>query len=109
MSTVIENLERMLGNGQDSPMLRFGLGKAYLTSKDFQKAAEHLENAIDQDPEYSAAWKLLGRAYMQSARTDEAIRSFAQGIKVAEQKGDIQAAKEMGVFIKRLEKSSDTD
>ncbi len=107
MSLVIENLERMLANGQESPMLRFGLGKAYLTGKEFDSAAEHLEKAVQLDPEYSAAWKLLGRAYMQSDRTEEATRSFTQGIRVAEAKGDVQAAREMGVFLKRLDKTSE--
>ncbi|WP_092998220.1 tetratricopeptide repeat protein [Thiohalomonas denitrificans] len=103
---MIENLERMLASGQDNPMLRFGLGKAYLNEKEFDSAAEHLQRAVEQDPEYSAAWKLLGRAQVQAKHTDEAAQAFRRGIEVATQKGDVQAAREMGVFLKRLEKSS---
>ncbi len=35
---------------------------------------------------------------------DEAIRSYEEGIQAATVKGDVQAAKEMQVFLKRLQK-----
>lgn len=108
-SLIIDNLERMLAAGQDNPTLRFGLGKAYLTRKAFQNAVEHLEQAVSQDPDYSAAWKLLGRAYMQAEMPEAASRTFAQGIQVAERKGDVQAVREMKVFLKRLEKGAERE
>ena len=37
---------------------------------------------------------------------EAAIAAYRQGILVAEQKGDVQSAKEMGVFVKRLLKQS---
>jgi hypothetical protein len=37
-------------------------------------------------------------------RPDEAVESYLRGIEVAEAKGDIQAAKEMRVFLNRLKK-----
>jgi hypothetical protein len=41
---------------------------------------------------------------MDSGRPGEAVRTFDQGIAVAQTRGDIQAAKEMGVFRKRAHK-----
>lgn len=101
----VENLEQMLAQGQDNSLLRFGLGNAYMQAKQFEQAIEHLQAAVSQDRDYSAAWKLLGRALSAAERYDEAIDAYRTGIEVAEQKGDLQAAKEMGVFVKRLEKS----
>ena len=97
-----ENLERLLANGQDNAMLRFGLGKAYLDAGAPAKAAEHLRCAVKQDANYSAAWKLLGRALTQAEQNEEAKAAYEEGIRVAEARGDIQAAKEMRVFLKRL-------
>jgi Tfp pilus assembly protein PilF len=97
-----DNLERLLASGQDNAMLRFGLGKAYLDEGEPAKAAEHLRRAVEQDTNYSAAWKLLGRALVQAEREDEAKTAYEEGIRVAEARGDIQAAKEMRVFLKRL-------
>jgi tetratricopeptide (TPR) repeat protein len=99
---LIDNLEALLARGQDSALLRHGLGAEYLKLKNYDKAIEHLRQALAKDPKYSAAWKLLGEALAESGRKDEAIRTYEDGIRAAEEKGDIQAAKEMRVFLKRL-------
>lgn len=101
---VIENLEKLLSQGQDNAMLRFGLGNAYFQQKDFTRAVTHLQQAIKQDPQYSAAWKLLGKALVQTQEKDKAIDAFEKGIACAGKKGDIQAVKEMRVFLNRLKK-----
>lgn len=99
-----ENLKTMLANGQDSLILRFGLGQALIKSKEFDEAIEHLLKALEFDAEYSAAFKLLGKAYAQTAQNELSIATYEKGIEIAERKGDIQAAKEMKVFLKRLMK-----
>jgi len=100
----IENLKTMLTNGQDSLILRFGLGQALIKSKEFDEAIEHLLKALEFDAEYSAAFKLLGKAYVQTEQNELASETYEKGIEIAERKGDIQAAKEMKVFLKRLNK-----
>jgi Tfp pilus assembly protein PilF len=101
---IIENFEAILRGGKDSAMLRFSLGKAYLDKGDSHAAIQHLRSAVAQDAGYSAAWKLLGKALTGSGEFDGALKVYRQGIRVAEAKGDIQAAKEMRVFLRRLEK-----
>jgi predicted Zn-dependent protease len=101
---IVDNLEAMLARGQDSALLRYSLGGEYLKLDQPDKAAEHLRQAVTKDPKYSAAWKLLGKALADSGRKEEAIKAYEDGIKVAEEKGDKQAAKEMTVFLKRLQK-----
>ncbi|MCW9046452.1 MAG: tetratricopeptide repeat protein [Gammaproteobacteria bacterium] len=98
----IESLKAMLDNGQDSLILRFGLGQAFLKQKDYSAAIEHLLKALEFDNQYSAAFKLLGKAYTLSDQNQLAIATYENGISIAENKGDIQAAKEMQVFLKRL-------
>ena len=101
---ILDNLEAMLARGQDNALVRYGIGAEYLKLNQFDKAAEHLRKAVEKDPKYSAAWKLLGKALADTGRNDEAIKAYENGIKVAEEKGDKQAAKEMAVFLKRLQK-----
>ena len=100
----INTLITMLDKGQDSLILRFGLGQALLKQGDTIAAIEHFQKALEFDAEYSAAQKLLGKAYMQSDQVPLAIETYERGIKIAETKGDIQAAKEMKVFLKRIKK-----
>ena len=99
-----EKLEKMLAEGRDSALLRFGLGDACLKANDAEQAAVHLTQATTQQPGYSAAWKLLGKALHQLSRLEAAQAAWATGVTVARQQGDLQAVKEMTVFLKRLHK-----
>ncbi len=101
---MIENLKKMLDNGQDSALLRYSLGTACQKSGDLSQAREHLAEAVRQDAGYSAAWKAYGKVLVELDQPQQAADAFTQGIAVAEKKGDIQAAKEMKVFLKRAEK-----
>lgn len=100
----VERFEALLASGKDGALLRFGLGSHYLQSGDGARAAGHLRRAVDFDPGYSAAWKLLGKALAQAGDVPAAIEAYRTGIAAAERKGDKQAAKEMAVFLRRLEK-----
>jgi predicted Zn-dependent protease len=104
---IIASLEKMLGGPRDGALLRFSLGNEWLKAGQPGKAAECFRAAVERDPNYSAAWKLLGKSLAESDQTQTALAAFVQGIAIAEQKGDIQAAKEMGVFARRLSKLAD--
>ena len=104
MSPLIANLEKMLAAGRDSALLRFGLGSEYLKLQQPAEAAAHLRRAVELDAGYSAAWKLLGRALAEAGDKQAALAAYRAGIGHAEAKGDIQAAKEMRVFARRIEK-----
>ncbi len=101
---LITGFEKMLARGKETALLRFSLGNEYLKRGDAQHAAENLARAVELDPQYSAAWKLLGQALADANRKADALVAYRQGIAVAEKKGDMQAAKEMSVFARRLEK-----
>ena len=104
-SQQIANLLKLVDTPRDGALLRFSLGSEYLKCADFQAAAAHLAAAVEREPGYSAAWKLLASALAASGRNEEALATYRKGIEVAEKKGDKQAAKEMAVFARRLEKS----
>lgn len=93
----------MLAAGRDDALLRFSLGNAYLEDQP-ALAAEHLARAVSLNPDYSAAWKLFGKALAAAGREDEARQAYESGIATAERNGDIQAAKEMRVFLRRLQR-----
>ena len=103
-ASTLANLLKLLGTARDGALLRFSIGNEYLKADDPGPAIEHLQQATSLDPQYSAAWKLLGKALTLTHRPAEALQAYRQGISVAQARGDKQAAKEMGVFAARLEK-----
>jgi len=103
-SAVIANLHKLIGTPRDSALLRFSLGSEYLKSGDAHNARLQLSEAVARDPAYSAAWKLLGKALAEIGQPQAALDTYRRGIAVAENQGDKQAAREMTVFARRIEK-----
>ena len=104
----IEVLNKMLREGQDNLLLRFALAQALFKQDRYEDAIPHLEKALVHDNAHTASLKLLGKAYAAIGKKDEAMETYRKGIEIAEEKGDIQAVKEMQVFKKRLMKDSST-
>ena len=102
---VLANLLKLVGTPRDGALLRFSLGNEYLKAADPASAVEHRREAVARDPNYSAAWKLLGRALVATGDEAGALAAWRAGIAAAEAKGDKQAAKEMQVFARRLERA----
>jgi predicted Zn-dependent protease len=96
---------KMLEAGRDGALLRYSLGNEYTKAGDPANAAIHLRRAVELDPDYTAAWKLLGRALVDSGHPDEALAAYTAGIAVASRRGDKQAQKEMQVFARRIERA----
>lgn len=97
-------LEKLLDDGRDDALVRFTLGSICLQEADAETALVHLRRAIELDPTYSAAWKLSGAALLKLNYIEEARRIWTEGRSVAEKKGDLQVAREITVFLKRLDK-----
>jgi Flp pilus assembly protein TadD len=105
-SPALANLEKLLAAGKENALLRFSLGNEHLKAGQPAEAAAHLRRAVELDRDYSAAWKLLGKALTESGQLADALTVYQTGIAVAERKGDKQAAKEMAVMVRRIERRS---
>lgn len=103
-ASTLANLMKLVGTPRDGALLRFSIGNELLKDGDAAGAAVQLQSAVEFDPRYSAAWKLLGKALADSGRESEALQAYRSGMAVAGERGDKQAAKEMAVFARRLEK-----
>ena len=100
----LDTFKALLDKGNDNELVRYSLGNEYFKEKDFKQAIIHLEKAIEFKPTFSAAWKLYAKALAENHQNNEAIVAYEKGIDIAEANGDIQAVKEMRVFLKRLKK-----
>jgi len=100
--TIVERLEATLAAGNDSAALRFGLASAYFAAERFDESRRHAGVAVTLDPDYSAAWRVLGRACAALGEVGTAREAFGKGIAAAERRGDAQLVREMRVFLRRL-------
>ncbi len=101
----IENLEKLIGGPRDGAMLRYSLGSEWLKAGDPARAALYLREATERDANYSAGWKLLGKALLEAGEPGAALYAYRHGAEVAQTRGDLQAAREMTVFARRIERS----
>lgn len=88
----------------DDPVVRLGLGSAYLEASQAEDAVREFGEAIRLKPDYTAAHRGLGRALEKAGRPEEAEAAYRKGIAVGRATGDLQTVKEMEVFLRRLEK-----
>jgi Flp pilus assembly protein TadD len=87
----------------DDPVVRFGLAGAYLEAGQAESAVVEYREAIRLKPDYSAAYRALGRSLEKVGRLDEATSAYTTGLDVAARNGDLQTKKEIEVFLRRLE------
>jgi Tfp pilus assembly protein PilF len=106
MSARLDSLRALRGGPRDGALLRVALANALIDEDANVDAIAELRRALEFDPDYSAAWKQLGRLLAESGDATAAIETYRSGIAAAQKRGDKQAQKEMTVFLRRLEKNA---
>jgi predicted Zn-dependent protease len=99
----VEQLRKLVQAGQGDHLVNYLLGVELNKVHDYAAAAEALERARQLNPRHSATWRHLGDALRLAGRHAEAMAIYREGITVAEETGELQTAKEMGVFLRKLE------
>lgn len=102
----LDSLRTQLGGPRDGALLRHSLGLALMDAGDPAAAVVQLRAALDFDPGYSAAWKALGTACLAAGDAGAAAEAWRHGIAAADAHRDVQAAREMQVFFKRLQRAA---
>ena len=98
----IESLKSLIGTPRDSALLRMAIATTLASDGKHAEAEEHLTQATEMDPAYTAAWKQLGKVRLSLDDTEGAGKAWQSGLDVARNNGDKQAEKEMRVFLRRL-------
>ena len=99
-----EMFRKLLERDPNNPMVLYSLGTELFKEGDYGEARDLLRRAVANKPDYSVAYRTLGRAHYELEENAEARGAFEEGRKVAEGNGDLQTVKEIDVFMRRLEK-----
>ena len=95
---------KLLEKDPDNPMVLCSLGIELFKEENYPEAREHLARAVAHKPDYSVAYRTLGRTHYELHENSEARQIFEKGREVARENGDLQTVKEIDVFMRRLEK-----
>lgn len=95
---------KLLERDRNNPMILYSLGNELFKEKKYAEAKKYLGQAIENKPDYSVAYRVLGRTLCELHEVEEARQVFVEGRKVAQRNGDLQTVKEIDVFARRLEK-----
>ena len=99
-----EMFRKLLQRNPTNPMVLYSLGNELFKEGRYGEARDHLQRAVANKPDYSVAYRMLGRANYELGENDEARNIFEKGKEVARENGDLQTVKEIDVFLRRLQK-----
>lgn len=99
-----EMFRKLLQRDETNPMVLYSLGSELFKEGRHAEARDFLRRAVEHKPDYSVAYRTLGRAHFELGEDAEARRVFEEGRRVAQSNGDLQTVREIDVFQKRLEK-----
>ena len=99
-----EMFRKLLERDPNNPMVLYSLGNELFKEGRYQEARGHLRRAVENKPDYSVAYRMLGRAHYELREDVEAREVFERGREVAAENGDLQTVKEIDVFRRRLDK-----
>jgi uncharacterized protein HemY len=99
-----EMFRKLLERDPENPMILFSLGNELFKEGEYAEARDQLRRAVENKPDYSVAYRTLGRAHYELHENAEARRVFTEGREVAQRNGDLQTVREIDVFMRRLEK-----
>jgi tetratricopeptide (TPR) repeat protein len=102
--TKIEQLRWIATAAPSDYLALYMLGLELTRDDQHEEAAEVLARCVAIKPDYTAAYRHWGDALRRAGRHEEAASVYERGIAVSEQTGDLQAGKEMRVFLEKLQK-----
>lgn len=91
----IEVFRTMVEKNPNDVMIWYGLANEYLKLEQFAEAVEALRQTLRLNPDYTAAYQMLGSALQNLGDGAEAVRIWQEGIEVANRTGAWKARQHM--------------
>ncbi|HEY0407006.1 MAG TPA: tetratricopeptide repeat protein [Pyrinomonadaceae bacterium] len=91
----LEIFEAMAREQPDDAMISYGLASEYVKIERWSEAATALRNVVRVNPDFTAAYQMLGTALINQGQTAEARAAWAAGIEAANRMGAWKARQHM--------------
>ena len=100
----LEAFQELAAQAPENVMARYSLGLEYFKARRNTEAEGEFPQVLHLKPDYSAAYRALGKVLPILERFAEAKSIYEKGLDVACQIGDLQTKKEIEVFLYRIAK-----
>ncbi|MGF1632667.1 MAG: Fe(2+)-trafficking protein [Phycisphaerae bacterium] len=98
----INQFRKMAQDDPDNELGHFSLGKALLDGGHAQESLESFRRTLELNPNLSKAYALLGDAFMQLDRRDDAVKTYKAGAVIANERGDLMVKNDLIAKLKDL-------
>jgi Fe-S cluster biosynthesis and repair protein YggX len=98
----IEQFRKMANDDPNNEIGHFSLGNELLKAGRADEAAPCFQRVIALNPNISKAWQLLATAQLQQGQRDLAIGTLTNGVRIAQQRGDMLPKNEMTRMLQEL-------
>lgn len=95
MMSRIEVFREMAQQQPDDAMIWYGLASEYTKLERWSEGAEALARVVTLNPDYTAAFQMLGTTLMKLGKPVEARRAWTEGIEAANRTGAWKARQHM--------------
>jgi tetratricopeptide (TPR) repeat protein len=97
----VEFLRETLRTDPGNTFIRYGLALELAQYGDPNEAWQHFEYLLTRHPEYSATYYQAGMFLLNLGRREEAQKTFAKGIEVTGQQGNLHAQSELQAALEK--------
>jgi predicted Zn-dependent protease len=99
--------ESMARDQPDNVMVWYGLASEYAKQERWSEAATALQKVVEINPDYTAAYQMLGTALLNLGNTEGAAQAWSTGIVAAERTGAWKARDHMKGLMAGIRPESD--
>ena len=91
----IEIFAEMAKQQPEDAMIWYGLASEYIKAERWSEAGDALRKVVSLNPDYTAAYQLLGTALINQGAREEARRAWTAGVETASRTGAWKARQHM--------------
>ena len=91
----IDIFAEMVKQQPTDAMIWYGLGSEYFKVERWSEATDALQKVVQLNPDYTAAYQMLGTAFLTQGKLEEARRVWTEGIEAANRTGAWKARQHM--------------
>ena len=76
----LKELLEIREQSEKNPRYLYDLGITYVGLREFERAAQVLQRAVELEPDFGPAWNLLGQAHIAQGNVEQAINAFERSM-----------------------------